>query len=306
MGPNASRPAPDTLATGTLSDYARSAGNPHQRECVTGEQPPAPLPPGNGRVSAVCEHPSVDRFRFGRAIKAIRIEQGWRQEDLAIRARVSRSAVGRMEAGQIERMSLAQIQAVALATGGQFGVDFRWRGADLERLLDEDHAGIAELLAGMYRNAGWDDVVVEATFSEGGERGSIDVLAWHRPTAIVAVNEVKATVADAGNTLAGVDRKVRLAPIVARRRGWTCRAVARVLAIADTRTARRRVDAHAGLFRGAFPLGGREVLAWIRDPAQPAVAGILFVPTSRGQGPTARLPGRQRVRRRSPRPPSSS
>jgi transcriptional regulator with XRE-family HTH domain len=258
-------------------------------------------PPGNAVVSLPCDPSPVDRFRFGRSVKAIRIEQGWRQEDLALRARVSRSAVGRIEAGQIDRMSFAQVQAVALATGGQFGVDFRWRGADLDRLLDEDHAGIVELLAAVYRNAGWDDVVVEATFSEGGERGSIDVLAWHRRTAVVPVNEVKATVPDAGNTLAGVDRKARLAPIVARRRGWTCQAVARVLAIADTRTARRRVDAHAGLFRGAFPLGSRDVLAWIRDPGRPAVAGILFIPIPGGDGATARLPGRQRVRRRLPR-----
>jgi len=82
-----------------------------------------------------------------------------------------------------------------------------------------------------YRRAGW-DVIVEATFSEFGERGSIDVLAWHPPTGQVAVNEVKATVADAGRTVMGVDRKARLAPIVARKAGWTCLGVSRFLVVA--------------------------------------------------------------------------
>jgi transcriptional regulator with XRE-family HTH domain len=243
----------------------------------------------------------VDRFRFGRAVRAIRHVNAWRQADLAQRAGVSRSAVARVEAGQLGSMSFAQVEAIALATGGQFGLDFRWRGADLDRLLDEDHASLEDELAALYRRGGWDEVVVEATFAEAGERGSIDVFAWHRATGIVAVNEVKATVPDAGNTLAGVDRKARLAPIVARRRGWTCRAVARILVIADTRTARRRVARHETLFRGAFPMRSREVRAWIDRPELPAAAGILFLPVDPGGGALPRLPGRKRVRRRRPR-----
>jgi hypothetical protein len=151
--------------------------------------------------------------------------------------RLSSSAIGRVELGKIQRVAWGDLEAVAEALDAQLGLDFRWRAGDLDRLLDAAHAAIVESLVRVYRASGW-AVVVEATFSEFGERGSIDLLAWHAPTGNVAVNEVKATIADAGRTVMGVDRKGRLAPIVARKLGWTCRGVSRFLVVAEGATAR--------------------------------------------------------------------
>ena len=78
----------------------------------------------------------------------------------------------------------------------------------------------------LFRSARW-EVAVEVTFSIYGERGSIDVFAFHPIQHVVAVNEVKASVGEAGNTVLGIDRKSRLAPQIARDRGWPCRGVAR-------------------------------------------------------------------------------
>jgi len=55
----------------------------------------------------------------------------------------------------------------------------RWRGGDLDQLIDTRHAGMVETL--VRRLASLPDWIVqpEVMFSIYGERGSIDVIAWH-------------------------------------------------------------------------------------------------------------------------------
>jgi len=165
---------------------------------------------------------------------------------------------------------------IAAALDGRLELDFRWRGEALDRLIDERHAAAVGEVVRLFRQNGW-DVDVEVSFSIYGERGSIDVFGRHPGTDFVAVVEVKATVGEAGGTVIGVDRKARLAPAIARERGWACRGVARFLIVADSSTSRARIARHADTFRTAFPAGGHECLAWIRDPTSPPPSGILFV-----------------------------
>jgi hypothetical protein len=58
------------------------------------------------------------------------------------------------------------------------------------------------------------------SFSRYGERGSIDVLAWHPRRRALAVFEVKSVTPDMQAMFVGLDRKGRLAPGIARERGW--------------------------------------------------------------------------------------
>ena len=144
------------------------------------------------------------------------------------------------------------------------------------------------------RATGW-DVAVEVSFALGGERGSIDVLAWHPVRRALVVIEVKSVTPDVQAMLYGIDRKARLGPDIARARGWDVRTAARLLVVWDTRTNRRRIEAHASSIRAALPAGTREVLAWLRDPVSAPPAGIWFVTDVRGMdGMGVR---RQRVRR---------
>jgi transcriptional regulator with XRE-family HTH domain len=225
---------------------------------------------------AACHARAVDRIRFGRSVKALRARRGWRQQDLADAARISRTVAGRIERGELRSVGWRDMEAVAGALDGQLGIDFRWRGADLDRLLDADHAAIVEVLVSIYIAAGW-ETIVEATFSEFGERGSIDVLAWHAPTGQVAVNEVKASIGNAGATVMGIDRKARLAPVIARKLAWTCQGVSRFLVVRDNATSRRRVAVHGAIFQTSFPARGRMSRAWIRQPTSRPVAGLFFL-----------------------------
>ena len=94
--------------------------------------------------------------------------------------------------------------------------------------------------------------------------------------------------------LSGIDRKARLGPAIARERGWAADTAARVLVTWDTTTNRRRLAAHAASVRTALPAGSREIVAWLRDPAGPPVAGVWFLPNA--QGVSAMGVRRHRVR----------
>jgi transcriptional regulator with XRE-family HTH domain len=218
----------------------------------------------------------MDRFRFGRSVRELRRRRRWRQSDLGDLVGVSRSVIGRIERGALANVPFGRLVAVADALDGRLDLEFRWRGEALDRLVDERHAAIVDELVGLFRSARW-DVAVEVTFSIFGERGSIDVFAWHPIRHVVAVNEVKASIGEAGNMVLGVDRKSRLAPQIAKARGWSCNGVARFLVVADGSTARDQIARHADTFRTAFPAGGRECLAFIKDPIGEPPSGILFL-----------------------------
>lgn len=244
----------------------------------------------------------MDRFRFGRSVRALRHRRGWRQSDLASRVGVSRTLIGRIERGELTNIPFGRLLATAESLDGRLDLDFRWRGEGLDRLVDERHTAIVDQVVALYRASRW-DVSVEATFSIFGERGSIDVFAWHPVARVVAVNEIKGSVGEAGGTVIGVDRKARLAPDIARRRGWACRGVARFLVVAEGSTSRDRIAKHADTFRTAFPAGGRECLAWIRDPTGPPPSGILFLAprnARRASTPTSRT-GRNAAASQRPR-----
>jgi len=175
------------------------------------------------------------------------------------------------------------LEAIARALDGQLGLDFRWRGEALDRLIDERHAALVDAVVGLFLAAGW-EVDVEVSFSIYGERGSIDVFARHAETGLVVVIEVKASIGEVGSTLIGIDRKARLAPRIARERGWRCNGVAKLLVVAESGTTRRRIARHRRAFAASLPAEGRACLAWIRRPSLPGIAGILFVesPIARG------------------------
>src|SRR5829696_10081033 len=110
--------------------------------------------------------------------------------------------------------------------------------------MDEGHATLVGRAVEMLQSLGW-ETRSEVSFSVYGERGSIDVLAWHAPTRTLLVVEVKSELNSVEETLRVHDAKLRLAPrIAAERFGWHAIATARVLVLPDLSTARRRVARH--------------------------------------------------------------
>lgn len=225
---------------------------------------------------AVAHRARVDAIRFGHSIRALRRRQHLRQVDLADRAGISDTLVSMIEHGRVGAVPYATLHSLARALGGELELNLRWRGEGLDRLLDEAHAALVNLVVSRLMSAGW-ETVVEASFAIGGERGSIDVLGWHAASRCVAVIEVKSVIPDVQAMISTLDRKARLAPVIARERGWICAAVARYLCVAEARTARRRVSRHAATFDAAFPVRSREALAWLDHPDAPAPSALVFI-----------------------------
>ena len=209
-----------------------------------------------------------------------------------------------MELGDCALLPLGVIEHIVVAVGGSLDLLLRWHGEGLDRLLDEAHAGLVERLVAMLRAAGW-DVAVEVSFSRFGERGSIDVLAWHPGLRALAVFEVKSVTPDMQAMLVGLDRKGRLAPTIARERGWDPVAVARILVLGDTSTNRDRLARHASTIDAALPARTREVRRWLADPAGPGIAGVLFLRDDRPTGVMGGGRHRVRVPRAAPRTPGA-
>jgi transcriptional regulator with XRE-family HTH domain len=233
----------------------------------------------------------VDPVRFGLAIRALRRRRGWTQAQLGARCGLSQSTVSRIEAGEGDRLTLLALDRAATALGARVRLTIQAHGEDLDRLLDAHHARLVDWAAVLLRGLGW-IVVPEATFSIYGERGSIDLLAFHPLTGSLLVIEVKSVVPDVQATLGGMDRKARLAPQLARERSWRVTSVSRWLILPDDRTARRRVDAHQTTFRSALPGTTLSMRRWARKP-EGAVAGILFVSDMQGKGARHRVRGAQ-------------
>ncbi len=227
-------------------------------------------------------NPGVDDQRLGRAIRALRLRHGWRQVDVGAAAGLSPAVVSRMERGHCETLSVRAIRSVAAALDARVELDLRWRGGQLDRLLDERHAALQETVARRLAATGAWQFVAEASFSEYGERGSIDIFAWHPQRRALLVVELKTEMGDQQALLATMDRKGRLAPKVARDRGWIpVSDVGRWLVFEERGGNRRQVARHAAVLRNAFPHQGRDVAAWLADPVGP-IRALSFLPISTG------------------------
>lgn len=236
----------------------------------------------------------MDERRVGRSVRALRQRSGWRQSDLAHRAGVSQPVVSRVETGRWDDLRWSVLRRVCTAAGLRLELDGRWRGGELARLLDAAHAAIQDRLKRRLEAAGW-LVAAEVTYSRYGERGSVDLLAWHPATATLLVVEVKSTIADVQGLLRPLDAKVRLARGIARELGWTARDVVPCLAVADSSTVRRRIAEHPALF-ARFALRGRATAAWLRRPASAPTGLLILLNPPSIRGGNGRRVARVRIR----------
>lgn len=208
----------------------------------------------------------MDDVRVGRILRALRRRRGWRQEDLGAQAGCSQTAISLVERGHLADLPLRRLRQIFAALEAEALIDVRWRGGALDRLLDERHAFLVGLTMERLKADGW-HVGVEVSYSRYGERGSIDVLAWHEATRGLLVVEVKSELSAIESTLRKLDEKVRLGPAIARERfGWHTSQVSRLLVLPDRMADRDRVARAAAVLVTALPSRTRSVRAWLRDP----------------------------------------
>ena len=246
----------------------------------------------------------MDDLRLGAVIRHVRQARGWRQADLAARANASTSAISRIERGILGPQSVDAVRAIAAALEIRVDLVPRWRGGDLDRLLNAGHSKLHESVARTVRDRwpAW-ELAPEVSFSIYGERGVIDILAWHPGRRALLVIELKTDIVDVNELLGTLDRKRRLAAKIGADRGSDAVAVSAWLIVRDSRTSRRRVQAHAAMLAGPLPDDARAVRRWLRDPVG-RVGGLSFWTDSHGVGvrhtdcPIRRVPGPDRAPRK--------
>ncbi len=242
---------------------------------------------------------------IGNRFRVLRRQLGLRQEDLAVLARVSRRVVQRIESGEWEGLTFARVQRVADALGARFFTGLDWHGEQLDRLVDAGHAEIQNQVVALLRAAGW-LVAVEVSFNHFGDRGRYDILAYHPPTGIVLVVEIKTALGDVQATLGTLNVKVRLGLEVARQQGWSgAQSVVPALVLADERQQHRLITRHAALF-APFSTRSRTARAWVKRPHANTGGLLLYLPMTNARTVSLRTANRgQRVRTRGRRPTSA-
>jgi transcriptional regulator with XRE-family HTH domain len=234
----------------------------------------------------------MDDVRFGSAVRAVRIRKRWRQCDVAEKAKVSQVMVSRIERGQVGDMTLDRIRAVARALEVSVPLSPRWRGGELDRLVNRAHAALHEEVARrLQRLTAW-TVVPEVAFAIGQERGVIDILAWHAATKSLLVIELKTLLVDPQDLVKTMGVRRRLGPRIGREQGWDAATVGAWVVVTDTRTNRRHVAAVATMLRNAFPSDGHAIGAWLRRPSG-SISALSFWPS--GHAVVARRVGRSRI-----------
>jgi transcriptional regulator with XRE-family HTH domain len=209
------------------------------------------------------------------------------QEILAARVGCSRSAISRIERGQAGHATVHLLERIATQLGARLVVTVQWQGEGLDRLLDSQHARLVDWTISWLGRLGW-EAFPEVTFQIRGERGSIDVLARHPGGALLVV-EVKSTMPDAQSMLSSIDRKARLAPQIARERGWAGPSASRLLVLPADRTNRRRAEALGSTLQAVFPKRTVAVKRWAASP-EGTLAGMLFVSNVTDTGARHRVP----------------
>ncbi len=195
--------------------------------------------------------------------------------------------MSRLEQGLADATTLSRLEGVLHALEADVEIVVRWRGGALDRLLDERHAALQGEMARRLAADAW-TVLPEVSYSEFGERGSIDLLAIRDMERTLLVVEIKTELTSIEATLRKHDEKARLAPkIVEHRFGesgpWS---VWRLLVLPDSGSSRRRVHNHRLVLDRAYPLRGRAARTWLRPPS---VRGVTPIGT-----PPLRDPGLQR------------
>ena len=195
--------------------------------------------------------------------------------------------------GKLERVSVARFRRVCSA----LGIEPVWIFVGGEGWATDSSIaitlGLSKPSLPGYR-LGWEPLP-EYTFNVYGERGSVDILAWHPLRRALLVIEVKTRLTDLQQLLMSMSRKVRLVPaLVAEERGWVRLALGHLVVMLDTRSNRLTVGRHEGTFAATFPSRTAAVRAWLRSPVGD-LAGLWFLALRREAHPEDRLS--QRVKR---------
>jgi len=220
-----------------------------------------------------------------------------RQLDLAKLTGLSQSAVSRIERGDFSGLGVATYLRLVEILGAEVDLSPRWRGPKLAAILDARHAHLQNLVVAILESLGW-VVRLEFSFNHYGDRGSVDIIAWHPRFRALLIIEIKPELLSVEETLRVLAMKLRLVPkLVGAELGWDVdlTRVASVLVLPANSQQRELVERHSFSFDAALPERTVAVRRWLRSPDRP-LRGVWFVRITHGVGAKSKPATPDRVR----------
>lgn len=214
----------------------------------------------------------MEKRTVTRMLRALRKQRRWTQRQLAAKLGISQQWMSDLESGDLKGCSVELLERWSGSLSATLGLDLRISGP--RPLTDRRHAAMQNWLAGTLRRDGW-LVEVEPSFNHYGDRGRIDIFAFHPGRRVLLVVEIKTEVHDVQDLIGRLDVKQRVARQLAADRGWQAAAIVPAIVLREDRTIRRRISQHSALFE-RFRLRARAARAWLRMPGSPIPSGILL------------------------------
>jgi len=228
-----------------------------------------------------------DDERLAQLLRLLRRHADLTQVKLADAAGVPRRIVQLIEAGDAGMVRLDDVRKAFGGVDARARLTTWWHGAAADRLLDARHAELVERAIGVLRRRSW-QTKAEITFSEWGERGSIDIFGALRAARAILVGEVKSDIGSLEELNRVLDVKQRLGGKLAIEQfGFRPHVIGRILILPDEMRLRRLVERHAATMASIYPARGREVRAWLRHPDR-SIGGIWFLSDARSKSNASR------------------
>ncbi len=219
----------------------------------------------------------MDDQRIGASLRALRVRRRLRQADASAAAGIPRRVAILIETGRLDGVRFGDIRRYARALGARFDGSVLWQGADLDRMVNRGHARLHEAMATWLGIVGGWLAVPEVSFAYRGDRGVIDIVAWHAASRTMLVIELKTRIVDVNDLMATMDVRGRVARRIAEERGWDPAAIGLWVVVAPARTNGRILAEHATVLRAKFPGDGRTMRRWLSKPSG-NVAALSFMP----------------------------
>jgi transcriptional regulator with XRE-family HTH domain len=240
---------------------------------------------------------------FGHVVRTTRTRLRLTQSSVGSAAGISQSAVSLIERGQLRGVNLQVIADICDVLDIEPRWDLRppwiaasradlrgttaprssdWESEQAPRQRDRAHACCSAYVRRRLERGGW-DVAQEVEIVLGRSHGWIDVLAFHEPSRVLLVGEIKTELHDFGEIQRTMSWYARESAPSARRLGWDARVIVGCLLVLATSENDARISANRELLRQAFPARSRAIAKVLADPpSATATAGlVMFDPRAR-------------------------
>jgi transcriptional regulator with XRE-family HTH domain len=200
------------------------------------------------------------RRSFGSACRRGRLDLDLTQQQLADALGLHRGYLANVEAGRVN-VSVDSMDRIATALGQRLELVVRgpmFLGSPQSH--DTVHAWCSGYVARRLTTAGW-SIAREVVIEDGDARGWIDLLAFQRTTATLAITEIKSRLQDLGALERQVGWYEQHAIEAARRLGWRPSRVVVWVVVLATDEVDRAIFANRDLFAQSFPGRADQILA---------------------------------------------